>query len=59
MVVHEVDMGEPSPDDFSISRSSSARIVASLEEVRPNRDTFPDFESVESYSDCCAFAVQL
>ena len=52
MVVHVVDMGEQSPEkeDFSMSRSS-ARKVASLEEVRLNRDAFPDFESVESYSD--------
>ena len=52
MVVHVVEMGEPSPEDFSISRSSSPRKVASLEEVRLNRDAFPDFVSVESYSDC-------
>jgi hypothetical protein len=52
MVVHVVDMGEPSPEDFSISRS-----VASLEEVRLNRDAFPDAES-ETYSDF-AFSVQL
>jgi hypothetical protein len=45
MVVHVVDMGEPSPEDFSISRLSP-RKVASLEEVRPNQ------ESVESYCDC-------
>ena len=52
MVVHVVDMGEPSPEDFSISRSSSPRKVASLEEVRLNRDAFPDFVSEKSYSDC-------
>ena len=46
MVVHVVDIGEPSPEDFSISK------VASLEEVRLNRDAFPDAESVGEYSDC-------
>ena len=46
-MVHVVDMGEPSPEDFSIAKS-----VASLEEVRLNRDAFPDAESVETYSDC-------
>jgi hypothetical protein len=55
MVVHVVDMGDPSPEDFSISRSS-ARKVASLEEVRLNRDAFPDFKSVESSYSECAFA---
>jgi len=54
MVVHVVDMGEQSPaekEDFSMSRSS-ARKVASFEEVRLNRDALPDFsKSVESNSD--------
>lgn len=45
---HVVDTGEPSPEDFSMSRST--RRVASLEEVRLNRDAFPG--DVGTHSDC-------
>ena len=61
MVVHVVDMGEPSPEYFSMSRSVVVVVVvvvASLEEARLNRDAFPDAESEETYSDL-TFSVQL
>ena len=60
MVVHVVDMGEPSPEYFSMSRSVVVVVVvvASLEEARLNRDAFPDAESEEMYSDL-TFSVQL
>ena len=62
MVVHVVDMGEPSPEYFSMSRSAAVVVVvvvvASLEEARLNRDAFPDAESEETYSDL-TFSVQL
>jgi len=48
MVVHVVDTGEPSPEDFSISRSTR-KVVVSLEEMK---DPFPDAESEATYSDC-------
>lgn len=50
MVVH---VGEPSPEDFSISMSV---VLASLKDVRLNRDAFPEAESVEAYFSDCAFS---